>query len=168
MAQLDNLAPESPRFRPLLYSRSCGAFSLAFIEANQRRVCQSPHAGPERAPAQVSDERFFANLDTEANSVGTLMQHIGGNLRSRWRDFRTTDGGPIGSAIANSKRACHAPDVQAKWRREWTMLQVALDGLTPADLETPIVIRGQSASLPQRADAQSCTSPVTCPGSSCS
>ena len=63
----------------------------AFIEAISEEFA-SLRMLAERAAAQVSDEQFFANLDTEANSVGTLMQHIGGNLRSRWQDFRTTDG----------------------------------------------------------------------------
>ena len=40
-------------------------------------------------------------------------------------------------------------DVDAKWLQGWAMLQDALDSLTPADLDTPIVIRGQSASLPR-------------------
>ena len=46
----------------------------------------------ERAAAQVDDGQFFGTLDSEANSIAALMKHIGGNLNSRWRDFRTTDG----------------------------------------------------------------------------
>lgn len=46
----------------------------------------------ERAIEQVSDEEFFKTLDAEANSIATICKHIGGNLRSRWTDFLTTDG----------------------------------------------------------------------------
>ena len=121
----------------------------AFVEAISEEFA-SLRLLVERAAAQVSDEQFFANLDNEANSVGTLMQHIGGNLRSRWQDFRTTDGEKPdrfrdGEFDASLSRA----EVEAKWRQGWAMLQDALDSLTTADLDTPIVIRGQSASLPR-------------------
>ena len=46
----------------------------------------------ERAIEQVSDEEFFAQIDTESNSIAVIVKHIAGNLHSRWRDFLTTDG----------------------------------------------------------------------------
>src|SRR6185436_19250520 len=46
----------------------------------------------ERALDQVSDEEFFALIDTESNSIAIIVKHIAGNLHSRWRDFLTTDG----------------------------------------------------------------------------
>ncbi len=46
----------------------------------------------ERAIEQVSDEEFFRAIDAEANSLATICKHIGGNLRSRWTRFLTTDG----------------------------------------------------------------------------
>ena len=46
----------------------------------------------EKAMAQVSDEEFFRAIDAEANSIAAIVKHIGGNLRSRWTDFLTSDG----------------------------------------------------------------------------
>ncbi len=46
----------------------------------------------EQAMAQITEEEFFKTLDAEANSVATICKHIGGNLRSRWTDFLTSDG----------------------------------------------------------------------------
>jgi len=121
----------------------------AFIEAISEEFA-SLRMLAERAAAQVSDEQFFANLDTEANSVGTLMQHIGGNLRSRWQDFRTTDGEkPDRYRDREFEAGLSRADVEAKWRQGWAMLHDGLASLTPADLDTPIVIRGQAASLPR-------------------
>ena len=139
----------------------------AFIEASSEEFA-SLRILAERAAAQVSDEQFFANLDTEANSVGTLMQHIGGNLRSRWQDFRTTDGEkPDLFRDREFEAGLSRADVEAKWRQGWTMLQDALDGLTPADLER----RSSSADSPRAcrgAMRNLHTSPVTCTRSSCS
>ena len=41
----------------------------------------------ERAMEQVSDEEFLTAIDDEANSIGTIVKHIAGNLVSRWSDF---------------------------------------------------------------------------------
>src|SRR3954464_640981 len=46
----------------------------------------------EGALEQISDEELFRQIDPEANSIAVLMQHIAGNIRSRWTDFLTSDG----------------------------------------------------------------------------
>jgi hypothetical protein len=46
----------------------------------------------EKAIAQLDDAQLWARLDPEANSVGVLMRHMAGNMRSRWTDFRESDG----------------------------------------------------------------------------
>src|SRR5262247_1700292 len=46
----------------------------------------------DRAMAQVSDENLHALVDPDANSIAILVKHVGGNLRSRFTDFLTTDG----------------------------------------------------------------------------
>ena len=46
----------------------------------------------ERAFVQVDDADLFTVLDEESNSLAALIQHMAGNLRSRWTDFLTTDG----------------------------------------------------------------------------
>jgi len=42
--------------------------------------------------AQLSDEELRARPQAGMNSVAVIVRHIGGNLRSRWTDFLTTDG----------------------------------------------------------------------------
>ncbi|HEV7514779.1 MAG TPA: DUF1572 family protein, partial [Thermoanaerobaculia bacterium] len=46
----------------------------------------------DKAIAQVEDADLTAVLDPESNSIATVMQHLGGNLRSRFTDFLTADG----------------------------------------------------------------------------
>src|SRR5436190_12414972 len=46
----------------------------------------------ERAMEQVTDEQLFATLDEEMNSIGVVVKHMAGNMRSRWTDFLTADG----------------------------------------------------------------------------
>ncbi len=37
----------------------------------------------ERAMAQVTEEKLFATLDAEANSIAIVVKHMAGNMRSR-------------------------------------------------------------------------------------
>ncbi len=46
----------------------------------------------ELALAQVSDEDFFQVEDSDGNSMAIIVQHLAGNLRSRFTDFLTSDG----------------------------------------------------------------------------
>ncbi len=46
----------------------------------------------ERALAQCPDEALFAELDAESNCIAVIVKHMAGNMRSRWKDFLTTDG----------------------------------------------------------------------------
>src|ERR687897_545505 len=46
----------------------------------------------EGAFKQLADDEFFLTVDREANSIGVIIKHLAGNMRSRWTDFLTTDG----------------------------------------------------------------------------
>ena len=46
----------------------------------------------ELAVAQVDDAAFFAPAGSDGNSIAIIVQHLAGNLRSRFTDFLTTDG----------------------------------------------------------------------------
>src|SRR3954471_1254924 len=47
----------------------------------------------EKAIAQVStDEDLNRELDKDSNSIAIIVKHMSGNLRSRFRDFLTSDG----------------------------------------------------------------------------
>ena len=46
----------------------------------------------DRALAQLSDAAFLAPGAGAVDPIAITVKHVGGNLRSRWRDFLTTDG----------------------------------------------------------------------------
>src|SRR5581483_10210293 len=46
----------------------------------------------EAAIAQLGDDQLFRALDPESNSVAILIQHLAGNMRSRFTDLLTSDG----------------------------------------------------------------------------
>ena len=46
----------------------------------------------EKAIAQMEDADLFWQANEECNSITTIIQHMHGNMLSRWTDFLTTDG----------------------------------------------------------------------------
>jgi hypothetical protein len=97
----------------------------------------------ERAAAQVADEDFFREPAPGDNSVGVLMRHLGGNLRSRWTDFLTSDG----EKPDRNRDSEFEPDgitraqVEAVWEHGWRACLASLADLEPADLERTVHIR---------------------------
>ena len=99
----------------------------------------------DKAVAQVSDADFFRRLDPESNSVGIILKHISGNMRSRWTDFLTTDGE---KPDRNRDSEFESPgtsrgDLLASWEEGWSCLFGTLDGLTVEDLGKTVLIRSE-------------------------
>jgi hypothetical protein len=104
----------------------------------------------DRAIAQVGDDALWAALDPESNSIGVLMRHLAGNMRSRWRDFLTTDGEKPDrqrdrefEPPADRSRAA----LLAEWESGWALLFSELARLTPADLDRSVTARHEPMSV---------------------
>ncbi len=92
---------------------------------------------------QLDDEQVWRRIDPESNSVGVLMRHMAGNMRSRWTDFRTTDG-----EKPDRQRDQEFEDVEIKrqallveWEDGWQRLFDALSSISDAHLQDTIYIR---------------------------
>jgi hypothetical protein len=110
----------------------------------------------ERAMEQVTDEQLFTTLDEEANSIGLVVKHMAGNMRSRWSDFLSTDG-----EKANRNRDSEFVDppetreaLLALWEDGWAQLFHALEPLTDDDLGRTVTIRGEAHSVVQAINRQ--------------
>jgi hypothetical protein len=110
----------------------------------------------ERALEQVTDDKLFAALDHEANSIAIIVKHMVGNMRSRWNDFLTTDG-----EKPNRNRDGEFVDppatrvaLMAEWEDGWSCVFAALGSLTDADLGRTVTIRGEAHSVMQAINRQ--------------
>jgi len=101
----------------------------------------------ERALSQVDDQDFFRTIDAESNSIAIIVKHVGGNLKSRWTDFLTTDGekperdrdGEFLVADETNRRA-----IMGIWEAGWAALFSSFSLLRPADLLATVHVRGES------------------------
>ena len=100
----------------------------------------------ERAMAQVSDADLCTLVDAEANSIAIIVKHIAGNLRSRFRDFLTTDGDkPDRNRDAEFEllEAVSREQMLQWWNQGWAVALTSVEALAPAALERTIYIRGE-------------------------
>jgi hypothetical protein len=110
----------------------------------------------EAAIAQLSDEQLQVTLDAEGNSIAIIVKHMGGNMRSRWTDFLTTDGEkPDRDRDAEFEQPPATRDeLMHSWEAGWDCLFTALGPLTDADLSRTITIRGEAHSVMQAINRQ--------------
>lgn len=103
----------------------------------------------DRALARLDDAELSKTLDPESNSVAVLVQHIAGNMRSRWTDFLTTDGekpdrnrdGEFEPGLTTKAQ------LMQRWEEGWRILFAALDELKPADLARTVRIRSEALTV---------------------
>ena len=113
----------------------------------------------EGALAQVSDEDLFHSLDRETNSLAVLIQHMAGNLRSRFTDFLTSDGEKPDrhrDAEFEVVPGTTREQLMARWEEGWGRLLVALDALGPDDLARTVTIRREPHTVIQALERALC------------
>jgi uncharacterized protein DUF1572 len=111
----------------------------------------------DAALAQVADPDFFRAIDSESNNIGLVVKHVSGNLRSRWQDFRTTDGEKP-DRHRDSEFEVEPGDtrqsLQERWEAGWTLLFEAVGALSGRDLLDTVRIRGEEHTVLQAIQRQ--------------
>lgn len=103
----------------------------------------------ERAIEQVSEDEYFKAIDAESNSLAVIVKHIGGNLRSRWTDFLTTDGEKA-DRFRDSEFVSDADTretLEKLWETGWNALFGTLESLKVEDFGKIVKIRGEDFSV---------------------
>lgn len=112
----------------------------------------------EKTFAQLSDEQLFHRADAEANSIAIVVNHLRGNMRSRWTDFLTTDGEKEWRQRDSefedmlSTRA----EMMARWEEGWQCLFDALATLNAGNFGTTVLIRNQAHTIVDAVNRQLC------------
>jgi hypothetical protein len=112
----------------------------------------------EKAMAQVpSDAAFHVALDRESNSLAVLLQHLGGNMVSRWTEFLATDGEKPDrhrDREFEDDPSLGRADLMRVWERGWARLFETLGSLKADDLGRTVRIRGEAHTVPEAIQRQ--------------
>ena len=101
------------------------------------------------ALAQLTPDEWHATLGPDENSVAIIVQHLAGNMHSRWGGFPNADGENATRNRDEEFEDRHLdPDaLTTLWQGEWEVFLSALARLTPADLTRTITIRGEAHTI---------------------
>src|SRR3954447_7661318 len=95
---------------------------------------------------QLDDRELSMPGPNGGNSMATLVWHLGGNLRSRFTDFLTSDGEKPWRRRDEEfeQRTVGRAELLAKWNGGWDALFGALDTVTDERMRDVVTIRGQA------------------------
>lgn len=110
----------------------------------------------DKAIEQCPDANLVTMLDSESNSIATIVKHMAGNMRSRWTDFLTTDGE---KPDRHRDSEFETPpgtraELTAMWEAGWKHVFDALAPLSDNDLTRTITIRTEPHSVMQAINRQ--------------
>lgn len=93
--------------------------------------------------AQLTEDDFFCQPNPESNSIAIIIQHMYGNMLSRWTNFLTEDGEKEwrkrDAEFETTKMS--KEDLLSFWNAGWDCLIKTLESLQPEDLNKTITIR---------------------------
>lgn len=94
---------------------------------------------------QLTDEDFHFQPNEESNSIAIIIQHVAGNILSRWTDFLTTDGEKEwrNRDVEFEEQHLTKKELTDFWQKGWDCCLDTLNTLTEEDLLKTIYIRSE-------------------------
>jgi hypothetical protein len=92
---------------------------------------------------QISEEELHWMPSSESNSIALIIQHMHGNMKSRWTNFLTEDGEkPWRNRDQEFEQPIWTKEAALDiWNQGWNCLLDTLAGLQTEDLQKTIYIR---------------------------
>jgi hypothetical protein len=112
----------------------------------------------EKTFEQLTDDQLFFAPNSECNSIAINVQHLYGNMLSRWTNFLHSDGEKEWrqrDEEFENITTTRAGMLQ-QWQQGWDCLFNAISPLTPADLEKIIYIRNMGQTVTDAISRQLC------------
>lgn len=114
--------------------------------ANVQKIFADYKSLGEKAMAQVEDQRLFWIFNNDSNSVAKIVQHLSGNMMSRFTNFYEEDGEkPWRNRDMEFETLCTTKkEVYDSWEKGWLCFLNVINNLKPEDLTKTIVIRSEN------------------------
>ena len=98
---------------------------------------------------QLDEKDFHFKFDEESNSIAVIMQHISGNIISRFTDFFNSDGEkPERNRDAEFEEAeLQKTELISTWEKSWQIFFSTLDDIKEVDLVRTVKIRNEPHSV---------------------
>lgn len=115
-----------------------------FLESSIKKF-RSQKALGEKTFAQLDDKDFLFKPSSESNSIAIIVQHMYGNMLSRWTNFLTEDGEKNWrNRDAEFEETLKTKEgVSNAWNSGWDCVLNTLEKLKPEDVMKTITIRSE-------------------------
>jgi Protein of unknown function (DUF1572) len=122
--------------------------ALAFLQTAIKRFAFYKDLG-DKTFAQLQEADFYFQPNEASNSIAVIIQHMGGNMLSRWTNFLTEDGEKAwrNRDIEFETHAYSKEELLGIWETGWRCMFDALEALTEEDLLKTIYIRTEAQSV---------------------
>jgi len=116
----------------------------AFLESAIKRFREYKTLG-DKTFAQLSGKDLFFQPNEASNSIAIIIQHLHGNMLSRWTNFLSEDGE---KDWRHRDEEFEGQDLSSEqliqqWEEGWMLLLKTLESLTAEDLLKQVTIRQQ-------------------------
>lgn len=106
--------------------------------------------------AQLSDDELFWQYHSESNSMAIMVNHLWGNMMSRWTDFLKSDGEKEwrnrDQEFEDTIKS--RTELLQKWEEGWSCLFKALSTINSSNFNQQILIRNQNHSIVEAVNRQ--------------
>ena len=116
--------------------------ATTYLQSAIKRVAYYKELG-DKTFAQISEADFHFVPNKESNSIAVIIQHMAGNMLSRWTDFLTTDGEKYwrNRDTEFEEQPLTQTQLIDLWEKGWACFLNTLQQLSPEDLLKTINIR---------------------------
>lgn len=114
-----------------------------YLQTVIRRLRYYKELGDRSFEQLPADADYHFSPGTESNSIAIIIQHMTGNMLSRWTNFLTEDGEKTWRA-RDAEFTAHSftrEELLAIWEKGWACLLETLAGLREEDLLREVTIR---------------------------
>lgn len=126
-----------------------------YIESCRKQFLYYKMLG-ERTFEQLEEDGLFWQYNETSNNIAVIVQHLAGNMKSRWTDFLTTDGEKgfrdreqEFMPILNSRIT-----LLQQWNEGWQCLFDALDAIPVDNFNTLVYIRNMGHTIVEAINRQ--------------
>ncbi len=109
----------------------------------------------EKTFAQLDDEQLFLQHNN-SNSISIIVNHLWGNMLSRWTNFLTSDGEKEwrNRDLEFESVIYTRQELLDKWNAGWECLFTALNSINSENFKTEVFIRNQSHTITEAINRQ--------------
>lgn len=112
---------------------------------NIKKLFKSYKNLAEKAILDLDNNQINYQPDQNSNSIGIIMRHLSGNMKSRWTNFFTEDGEKSWRERDDEFEVKNRTkdELLTEWEVGWQRCLTTISNLSPADLNREILIRSE-------------------------